>query len=323
VGSTGPTGPTGATGATGAAANTEGLATEDYVDEAIANIYLEGGLAGDDGATGPTGPTGATGPSVSFSIDYGLVEAEGVISVDDDVFATRTYVDDIAQGIYVKPSVMAATTENLVGTYSNGIDGVGATITATSNGAFPLIDGTEISTENGFRAVLVKNQTNPAHNGRYNLTTQGSESTPWVLTRCSLCDEASEIPGMYVFVKTGDTYIGLGFVAIVEDPTTFVVGTDSISYYEFTSATVGPTGPTGPSVTGPTGPAGVYTATAPIVIEDDEISISDTPTFTTVTATTFSGTATNANKISNRTIYVQPTGPTSGMVDGDIWIQRP
>ncbi len=54
-------GPTGPTGPTGPAASTEGLATEDYVDEAIANIYIEGGLAGEDGATGPTGPTGPTG----------------------------------------------------------------------------------------------------------------------------------------------------------------------------------------------------------------------------------------------------------------------
>jgi hypothetical protein len=59
-------GPAGPTGPTGPAANTTGLATETYVDEAIANIYVEGGLAGEDGATGPTGPTGATGAGFNW-----------------------------------------------------------------------------------------------------------------------------------------------------------------------------------------------------------------------------------------------------------------
>jgi hypothetical protein len=206
------------------------------------------------------GPTGPTGPAVSFSIDFGLEETDGVISVDTDVIATRTYVDDIALGIQAKPAVMAATTENLVATYDNGVAGVGSKLTANSNGAFPLIDGVAVTTVNGLRGVLVKNQTNSAHNGRYNLTTQGNSGTPWVLTKCPLCDEASEVPGMYIFVKGGDVNVGKGFVAIVDDPATFTVGTDGVFYTEFTSSTIGDTGPTGPTGaagdTGPTGPSG-------------------------------------------------------------------
>jgi hypothetical protein len=84
----------------------------------------------------------------------------------------------------------------------------------------------------------------------------------------------------------------------------------------------GPTGATGP--TGPTGPTGVASATAPVVLANSVISIQDSPTFTgTVTANTFSGTATNASKINNRTIYVQSSAPTSGMANGDIWIDIP
>lgn len=93
---------------------------------------------------------------------------------------------------------------------------------------------------------------------------------------------------------------------------------------------VGPVGPTGP--TGATGPAGAYTADAPIVIANSVISVEQNPSFSgTVTANTFSGdvtgdltgTADNALKINNRTIYVQNTAPTSGMVNGDIWIDIP
>jgi hypothetical protein len=212
-----------------------------------------------DGDRGVTGPTGATGPLPDFVAGNGIQYADGIVEIDTAVVATVSYVDDIAQGIYAKPAVMAATTENLAATYNNGTLGVGSTLTATSNGAFPAIDDvTTITTENGFRGVLVKNQTNAAHNGRYNLTTQGDSGTPWVLTKCGLCDTANEVPGMYVFIKDGTVNAGKGFVGLVADPATFVVGTDAVNFTEFTSATTGPTGPTGPQgETGPEGPPGV------------------------------------------------------------------
>jgi hypothetical protein len=92
---------------------------------------------------------------------------------------------------------------------------------------------------------------------------------------------------------------------------------------------VGPVGATGAQgATGPTGPAGTYTVDAPIELNGNALSISDNPTFTgNVTATTFvgnlTGIADDSNLISGRKIYVQSTSPSSGMSDGDIWIQRP
>jgi hypothetical protein len=147
--------------------------------------------------------------------------------------ATKLYVDEIAKGIVTKPSVYAATTASLDATYSNGTSGVGATLTSNSNGSFPLIDGVQLSTTNGLRGLLVKNQSSSLENGRYNLTTLGDESTPWVLTRCGLCDESYEIPGMYAFVSSGSVNGGKGFVAIVENPVTFTIGIDSIVYTQF------------------------------------------------------------------------------------------
>jgi hypothetical protein len=85
--------------------------------------------------------------------------------------------------------------------------------------------------------VLVKNQTNKAENGRYNLTTLGDGSNPWVLTRCGLCDESDEIPGTYTFVQNGTVNEGTGWVQIVNDPTTFVIGTDDINVYQFSGST--------------------------------------------------------------------------------------
>lgn len=140
--------------------------------------------------------------------------------------ATKQYVDSVAQGLTTKPSVRAATTGNLTATYSNGTLGVGATLTFV--GPLPAIDGISLSVGNG---VLVKNQTNAAENGRYVVT----QLNPGILTRCGLCDEASEIPGAYIFVVEG-TQAATGWVQTVADTLTFVVGTDPITVTQFSSA---------------------------------------------------------------------------------------
>jgi hypothetical protein len=175
--------------------------------------------------------------------------------------ATKSYVDNTASGIISKPSVLAATTANLVATYNNGTAGVGATLTSTSNGAFPG------SSWELYSGILVKNQTNKAENGRYYVSTLGDSSTPWVLTRCGYCDEANEIPGAYVFVQSGLT-AGTGWVQVVTDPSTFVVGTDDIDVYQFSGS-------------------GTYTAGNGLVLTDNQFSADITvlaeknnPTFT-------------------------------------------
>jgi hypothetical protein len=195
----------------------------------------------------------------------------GKITLDGDPTqalhaASKEYVDNVASGILAKPAVYAATTANLAATYSNGTDGVGATLTATSNGAFPLVDGVQLTTSNGTRGILVKNQSNAEENGRYNLTTLGDGSNPWVLTRCGLCDTSDEIPGMYVFVTDGDTNEGTGWVGYVVDPTTFEVGTDDITFFQFAGA-------------------GTVTAGTNIEVVGNQVSTVNDPEFTDITVT--------------------------------------
>jgi hypothetical protein len=147
---------------------------------------------------------------------------------------TKQYVDSLTEGLRAKPAAEAATTANLVSTYNNGASGVGATLTSTTNGAFPTIDGhSGWSLSDG---VLVKDQTDAAENGRYIITTLGDAETPWVITRCELCDTATEIPGMYVFVVDGTVNAGTGWVATVADAETFIVGTDDIVFAQFSGA---------------------------------------------------------------------------------------
>jgi hypothetical protein len=152
--------------------------------------------------------------------------------------ASKQYVDEVAEGLRAKPAARAATTTNLATIYDNGTAGVGATLTADTNRVFTTLDGvTGWAITTPPMGVLVKNQTNSAHNGRYNLTSLGEVGvSPWVLTRCGLCDEADEIPGAYTFVQNGTVNGGTGWVQTVADPDTFVVGTDAIIVAQFSGA---------------------------------------------------------------------------------------
>lgn len=158
------------------------------------------------------------------------------ISVDTSTIATKTYVDNTAAGIVAKPSVLGATVSNVTGTYYNGPndDGVGATLTHDSNGAFPSTAGGATGWAVG-KGILLKNQTDKKQNGRYFVSNMGSVSTPYVLTRCGYCDEADEIPGAYIFVQDG-THAGTGWIQIVADPATFAVGYDNIDVFQFSGA---------------------------------------------------------------------------------------
>ncbi len=147
--------------------------------------------------------------------------------------ATKSYVDSVAEGLAVKPAVRAATTANLTATYDNGTSGVGATLTIAATASLNIDGVTDWAVGNG---ILVKDQTNPVQNGRYFVSTVGNISTAWVLTRCSKCDEPTEIPSMYVFVQEGTVYASTGWVASVEDSGDFDVGVDDITFIQFSGA---------------------------------------------------------------------------------------
>jgi hypothetical protein len=149
--------------------------------------------------------------------------------------ANKEYVDEVAQGLKTRTAANVYVDSNLVATYDNGTAGVGATLTANANGAFPEFDGVTANTTT-LRRVLVAGQTNAAHNGLYVLIDAGDASNPWILRRCVECDTAEKIPGSYVFVNGGTIYKNTGWVASVADAGTFVVGTDAISWVQFSGA---------------------------------------------------------------------------------------
>ena len=153
--------------------------------------------------------------------------------INDLDAANKRYVDEIAQGLSVKPAVRVATTGNLAGTYANGTNGVGATLNlgklATLN-----IDG--ISTWAVGEGILVKDQTNPAQNGRYDVTQVGSGTVDWILTRTTSCDTKSEIPSMFIFAQEGTQNKNTGWVAVVASTSSYTVGTDAVTFSQFSGA---------------------------------------------------------------------------------------
>lgn len=99
--------------------------------------------------------------------------------------------------------VVATDTDLPTWTYDNGVLGVGATLTAPSNGA-STFDG--IIPTDGQRVLVLFQSTNPAWQGAYTIV-QGTGGTPTVLTRATDWDQAAEMNAGDIFsVVTGTTY---------------------------------------------------------------------------------------------------------------------
>lgn len=115
-----------------------------------------------------------------------------------------------AAGMKRKSPARAATTGALPAcTYANGTAGVGATLTADANGAFPTQDGVTLLAG---ESCLVKNQASSLQNGIYVLTQAGSAGTPWILTRHVDSDTWDEIVAAIVTVTEGSTFADTDFL---------------------------------------------------------------------------------------------------------------
>jgi len=123
-----------------------------------------------------------------------------------------------------------ATTANLTATYNNGSSGVGATLTNSGALAALSIDGVSLSVG---QYVLVWNQTTGSENGLYTVTTVGSGSVAWVLTRATNFNGSAGGPlyqGATISVSEGTVYYGGIFILQTVGP--YTIGTTSLVFLQ-------------------------------------------------------------------------------------------
>ena len=143
--------------------------------------------------------------------------------------ANKQYVDLVAGSFTFLDSSVCASTINLTANYSNGVSGVGATLTNSGTlGAIQLDGYSPLATNR----VLIKNQTNSYENGVYVVSIVGDNLTPWQLTRAADYDTPAEItPGSLVSVLYGNTQANTFWA---ETQTITNVGVDPILFIQFT-----------------------------------------------------------------------------------------
>ena len=201
-----------------------------------------GGTGASDAATARTNlSAAASGANTDItSVDLTTGTISTAPATDNDL-ANKAYVDSlVAQSVTYHAPVqyeVPSSQGNLVATYDNGVDGVGATLTAPFSTAL-VVDGVNVTA--GDR-ILVYNQTNPVQNGVYEVQDAGGV-TPWVLVRAAdadtyaLKDPNSLGQGDAFFVQGGNTGGGELYVCNTVGPITF--GSTPITFVQVSASPV-------------------------------------------------------------------------------------
>tara|TARA_Y100000114_G_scaffold85767_1_gene79270 strand:- start:48 stop:2252 length:2205 start_codon:yes stop_codon:yes gene_type:complete len=131
----------------------------------------------------------------------------GVTPTADAHFATKGYVDGVAQGLDIKEAARVATTANI-------------TLSGTQT-----IDGVSVVADN---RVLVKNQSTASQNGLYLC-----KASTWV--RTDDLATGADASSVFVFISEGSTQADQGFVCST-DKGSAVVGTNNLTFTQFSGS---------------------------------------------------------------------------------------
>jgi len=171
----------------------------------------------------------------------------------------KSYVDNFINGLRFQTATQYATTAALTATYSNGSSGVGATLTNSSTLAAFTLDGSGTGSYPAIAVgtrILVKNQTDQTQNGAYSVTTVGSGSVAWVLTRATDYDQTAEIQaGDFFYNQYGTANNNTQWSQQTAAPVT--LGTSNIVFIQF-------------------GGGAAYTAGTGLTLAGSQFSISNT-----------------------------------------------
>ena len=140
---------------------------------------------------------------------------------------------------------------------SRANSGVGATLENAGTQAALVVDNITLAVGN---RVMVRLQTNGAHNGVYEVTDIGSNSTNWILIRATDADKYDPktatglSEGDYFFTLEGDINAGDSHVLTTEG--VIIIGTTSLAYTLFSTGLA-------------------YTGTSPVVVQGQVISLAN------------------------------------------------
>ena len=149
---------------------------------------------------------------------------------------------------YATTSALPSYTYTAGSADAEGGFGIGATLTATANGVL-TVDGVAVPAN---ALVLVKNKKDSGkssgqsiYNGLYKLTTLGTSSVPWVLTRATTYDNSSPhmvYAGSIIYVASGNTLASQTFAETnfgSASDGSIVIGTDFIQFSPTSQNTAG------------------------------------------------------------------------------------
>ena len=192
-------------------------------DTRSANAILAGPTSGSDAAPTFRSLVAADIPSIAHTkisdFDSGVrtnrldqlasatSTVSGVTPTADAHFATKGYVDGVAQGLDIKEAARVATTANI-------------TLSGTQT-----IDGVSVVADN---RVLVKNQTDSSQNGLYLC-----KASSW--TRTDDLATGADASSVFVFISEGSTQADQGFVCST-DKGSAVVGTNNLTFTQFSGS---------------------------------------------------------------------------------------
>jgi hypothetical protein len=221
------------------------------------NAFTVADTTGNTAIAGTLGVTGTTtlgnltiGSTKTIDVGANKVTNVGAPTLASDA-ATKQYVDTVASAsIHYHAPVRVESPTSLNATYNNGTSGVGATLTNAGTQAALVLDGITLNLND---RVLIYNQANAAHNGVYTVTTVGSGSVNWVLTRATdsdsfaIGDSDGLGAGDAFYVKEGTT--GAGELYVMNTSGTITFGTTAINFVQISSAQIYSAG-TGLTLTG-------------------------------------------------------------------------
>ena len=189
-----------------------GLSGTSYNGASAVTIAVDSTIATTSSSQTLTNKTLGSGTALSADLSAATYKITGLgtPSASTDA-ATKQYVDDVAQGLHIHASCVAATTSNI--NLNNQLE----------NG--DVLDGVTLAT--GDR-VLVKNQNTTADNGIYIVQASGAA------VRATDFDTSAEIDGGdFVFVTGGTVNDNTGWV---QTEIVVTVGTSPILFTQFSGA---------------------------------------------------------------------------------------